>query len=169
LYVLQLVLAQMPVQFQHLPAGQAGLLLNDIRNVVSGAVPMATARPGVVMAARRWQHLSGQSNLAGGLLALCLAVLVGSLAVRSIKPDLRARNRVENAAEWALLGCSGVAVLTTIGIVVSVLYEAIHFFHSCRRSISCLVPRGARRWPCGLIRWVPLGHLVPFRCSPEPC
>jgi len=127
--VLQLVLAQMPVQFQHLPADQAGLLLNDIRNVVSGAVPMDTARPEVVMAAHHWQHLTGQSNLAGGLLALCLAVLVGSLAVRSIKPDLRARNRVENAAEWALLACSGVAVVTTIGIVISVLYEAIHFFH----------------------------------------
>jgi phosphate transport system permease protein len=127
--VLQMVLAQMPAEFQHVPSDQAGLLLNDIRNVVSGAVPAESARAEVVAAAHHWQRISAQADLAGALLALCACVLIGSLALRSVKPGLRARNRVETFAEWSLLACSGVAVLTTIGIVVSVLYEAIHFFH----------------------------------------
>jgi phosphate transport system permease protein len=127
--VLGMVLAQMPTEFQHLPADQAGLLLNDIRNVVSGAVPADMARPAVVAAAQQWKVINDQSAIAGGLLSLVVAIAVGFWALRSIRPELRARNRVERMGEWALLASSGVAILTTIGIVISVLYEAIHFFH----------------------------------------
>lgn len=127
--ILGLVLAQMPADFQHLPADQVGLLLNDIRNVVSGAVATDSARPAVVAAAAHWTALSNQSSLLGGLLSIVVAVAAGASALRSVRPELRARNRVERMAEWALLGSSGVAILTTIGIVVSVLYEALHFFH----------------------------------------
>jgi phosphate transport system permease protein len=127
--ILGLVLAQMPAEFQQLPAAQAGLLLNDIRNVIAGAIPIDAARPAVVAAAHHWQILSEQSSIAGGLLATVVAVALGANALRSVRPDLRARNRVERLAEWALLGSSGVAILTTIGIVISVLYEAVHFFH----------------------------------------
>jgi len=127
--ILQMVLAQMPTEFQHLQAGEAGLVLNDIRNVVSGAVPAEMARPAVVAAAQHWRQLSHQGDLVGAVLAFSSAIVVGFLALRSVKPELRARNKVERIAEWALLACSGVAVLTTIGIIVSVFYEAMHFFH----------------------------------------
>ncbi len=127
--VLEMVLAQMPAEFQHLSGGQAGLLLNDIRNVVSGAVAPEFARPEVVTAAAHWTRLNAQSTAAGGVVALSAAVLLGGGCLRSLKPALRVRNRVERAVEWALLGCSAVAILTTIGIVVSVLVEAVHFFH----------------------------------------
>jgi phosphate transport system permease protein len=127
--VLGMVLAQMPAEFQHLPTAEAGLLLNDIRNVVAGAVPVESARPAVVAAAQHWKQINDQSALAGGLLSLVVAIAAGFWAFRSVRPELRARNRVERMAEWALLASSGVAILTTIGIVISVLYEAIHFFH----------------------------------------
>ncbi len=45
-----------------------------------------------------------------------------------IAPKLRARNIVESVMRWGLLAASTVAVLTTIGIVLSVLFETIHFF-----------------------------------------
>jgi phosphate transport system permease protein len=127
--VIGMVLAQMPLAFQNLPADQAGLLLNDLRNVVAGAIPMDTVRPEIVAAAHHWQQLNAQSAVAGGLLALSVAIIVGVLALRTVRSDLRARNRVEKMAEWALLASSGIAVLTTVGILASVLYEAIHFFH----------------------------------------
>jgi len=47
---------------------------------------------------------------------------------RRIAPKLRARNIVESVMRWGLLAASTVAVLTTIGIVLSVLFETIHFF-----------------------------------------
>ena len=49
----------------------------------------------------------------------------------------RARNHVERFVKVVLLACAGVAVLTTIGIVFSVLFETLRFFRRCRRSTSC--------------------------------
>ena len=53
----------------------------------------------------------------------------GLLWARSrITVGLRARNRVERTLQVALLGCSVIAVVTTIGIVASLLFEALRFF-----------------------------------------
>jgi phosphate transport system permease protein len=58
-----------------------------------------------------------------------VVALVGLLVVRSrIRPDLRARNSVERLLEGMLFLCSCIAVLTTLGIVLSVLFEALRFF-----------------------------------------
>ena len=45
-----------------------------------------------------------------------------------VSPEFRARNRFEHFVKYVLLACAGVAVLTTVGIVFSVLFEALHFF-----------------------------------------
>ncbi len=45
-----------------------------------------------------------------------------------IKPRLRARNEVERVVGLLLLACSGIAILTTVGIVASLLTEALRFF-----------------------------------------
>ena len=45
-----------------------------------------------------------------------------------IAPQLRARNQFEKVTSYVLLACSAVAVLTTLGIVFSVLFETLHFF-----------------------------------------
>jgi phosphate transport system permease protein len=64
------------------------------------------------------------------LTAIVLAVgIAGLLVARSrISPQLRARNAVERIVQGLLIACSLVAVLTTIGIILSVLFEAMRFF-----------------------------------------
>lgn len=47
-----------------------------------------------------------------------------------ITPTLPARNLVEQALKIFLIACACIAILTTLGIILSVLYEAIRFFHS---------------------------------------
>ncbi len=49
-------------------------------------------------------------------------------AFTRIRPSLRARNIVEGVMKGGLMAASTVAVLTTIGIVLSVLFETLHFF-----------------------------------------
>jgi phosphate transport system permease protein len=63
--------------------------------------------------------------LAGGIL---LALIGLSLALGSIKPSFRARNHFERIVRIVLMACAGVAILTTIGIVASVLTETLRFF-----------------------------------------
>jgi len=66
----------------------------------------------------------------GLILAVSLALSAGGLvvALRTIRPELRARNSVEKAILRTLMLSSAISILTTVGIVASVLYEAILFF-----------------------------------------
>jgi phosphate transport system permease protein len=50
------------------------------------------------------------------------------IAYRRVRADLRARNRVEQAMEYLLVAASSIAILTTVGIFLSVLFEALRFF-----------------------------------------
>ena len=115
-----------------LPAddGARNLLVNEIHNVVAGNVPGDAARPEVAAAASDYLRLRGVADLALSGLVLVVA-LAGLLLVRSrILPTLRARNAVERIVEWLLLGCSMLAVFVTVGIVLSVVYESLRFFHA---------------------------------------
>jgi phosphate transport system permease protein len=52
------------------------------------------------------------------------------IARAKITPVLGARNSVERVVEFALLASSTIAVFITIGIVLSVVYESLRFFHA---------------------------------------
>ena len=60
--------------------------------------------------------------------SLGLALLFGGLTYNSVSPRLRARNRVEVIVKTFLIICSIIAILTTIGIVLSLLFESLRFF-----------------------------------------
>lgn len=65
------------------------------------------------------------------ILAVLLVALVGAgiwWARRSIAPRLRARQFVERFVMAVLAACSAVAVLTTLGIVLSLVFESYRFF-----------------------------------------
>jgi phosphate transport system permease protein len=64
------------------------------------------------------------------LTALALSVAAGGLALghKWIVPALRTRQRVERVVMIALIASSTLAILTTIGIVLSLLFESIRFF-----------------------------------------
>ena len=56
------------------------------------------------------------------------AVLAGYLMISRIAPEWRARNRSEALIRWVLWLCAAIAVLTTIGIVFSLIFETLSFF-----------------------------------------
>lgn len=68
-----------------------------------------------------------------GALVMTVLVLLTSLggffyAMRRISPDFRARNVSETFVKWILIAAAGVAILTTIGIVMSLATETSRFF-----------------------------------------
>jgi phosphate transport system permease protein len=81
--------------------------------------------------------------LAAGLAAMALkappeagmaaAAVAGALGIAAFYPRIaakfRARNLFERFVTVVLMACSAVAILTTVGIVFSVLFEALRFFH----------------------------------------
>lgn len=59
-------------------------------------------------------------------LVVSLAGLAYAMAVTG--PEFRARNRVENAVMGMLMAASSIAILTTIGIIWSMMSESLNFF-----------------------------------------
>ena len=59
---------------------------------------------------------------------LAAAVAGMAFALRRTTPDFRARNRVERVVKAGLILCSSVAIATTIGIILSLVFESAHFF-----------------------------------------
>ncbi|MCA3563503.1 MAG: phosphate ABC transporter permease subunit PstC [Methylocystis sp.] len=73
--------------------------------------------------------MASQSRLSWALIIFgALGGAAGiALGLKRIKPAFRSRNAFEQIVMSVLIACSAVAVLTTVGIVFSVLYETLHF------------------------------------------
>jgi phosphate transport system permease protein len=65
-----------------------------------------------------------------GLAAVLLAITGFFTCARRIDPAFRARNVVERFIVGLLVAASSVAVLTTIGIILSLVFESWHFLQS---------------------------------------
>ncbi len=62
-------------------------------------------------------------------LATVLLVLL-ALGLSSSKPEFRARKAVESWNRWVMFTAASVAILITVGIVLSLLFQAISFFQA---------------------------------------
>lgn len=104
-----------------------GAVMRDIVSLAagqhSGEVTQALQRGTDAYVA--WRSWTDYLILGGGLVFGLLGL---SFALRQFSAALRARNYVERVVKVVLLACASVAVLTTIGIVLSVVFETIHFF-----------------------------------------
>jgi len=128
--VAHLVISQLPAEIENLEPSHISLLLNDIRNVIARQGSLERIDPALQAAAEHYLHLQRISNTAlfVTIMALSMSALV---VVRSrINKGLRARNHVEGIVKGLLAVCSTIAVFTTIGIVISVLYESLRFFQA---------------------------------------
>jgi phosphate transport system permease protein len=126
--VTRLVVSELPVEMRDLPDDRLGLVINDIRNVATGQVVAANQPPEIVSAAERYLALEGLSRQAQSVVVLLLSLAGLVLGWRLVAPRLRARNHVETFIRVVLIACSTFAVFTTVGIVLSVLFESIRFF-----------------------------------------
>jgi len=126
--IINLVVADLPEEIRALSPDRLSLIVNDIKNLVSGNIVSGKIDPIMRGAADRYQNLQATSNAALAVTALSLAIGAAWVAGRKINPTLRARNQVERVIKVILVLCSTIAIFTTIGIVLSVLYEAIRFF-----------------------------------------
>ena len=126
--IVALVVSGLPESYRNLPAGELNLLVNNIQNLAAGDVTSVAADDLLQDAATQFLDYAARSRQVLAVLVIGLAGLSGAHAWRRIHPDLRARNRVERVIRWFLIAASSIAIFTTIGIVLSVLFEAIRFF-----------------------------------------
>jgi len=113
----------------NLPADPAarGNLLAEARALANGEI----ANPFNAQArdlSATYESARGFYAWTGFGIALLIAFAAGGWAYTRLSPSFRARTRVERIVMGLLLAASLVAILTTLGIVASVLFESIRFF-----------------------------------------
>ena len=126
--VMQMALAGLPSELTSVNEQALNLLKADILNLAHGVTTGRDSHAAVQAAAARYVELSSLSRWMLLAIGSALAVAGLLLARGRIDADHRARNKVEQALNLFLVGCSLVAILTTIGIVLSLLFEAMRFF-----------------------------------------
>lgn len=122
-----IVIQQLPEEIRNGGEAQLNLALNQIYNVAYGQ-NIGDAPDFMIHAANTLLRLESLSRwmLSGFVL---LSIGLGSAVMwMRIDPQMKARLYVEKWFRLALLSCSVIAILTTLGIVLSVLFEAIRFF-----------------------------------------
>lgn len=123
-----LVMGGLPDSYAALSGPRLDLVWNDIRNLALGSVVRADPSPEIAAAAQSFTRLHAIGRAAMSVAALSLAA-GGILYARGrLSLSLRARNRVERVISVFLVLSSLVAILTTIGIVLSLLFESLRFF-----------------------------------------
>jgi phosphate transport system permease protein len=123
-YILSLLPADIAAQGE----GDLATSIRRVRDIASGF--------GVAGETAPWENAAGQSLREFQLLAFAIVVAAaagaGALAIvwlrQRISQRFRARNAFETVIRVLLIACSGVAILTTAGIIASLLAESLRFF-----------------------------------------
>ena len=125
-----IVLQSLPAGVVSGISGDDNLLLNKISNLAAGVLSARDENPALVAAAESMLQLQLISRWALTALMLTLSLTCIAWSWSQISITLRARPAVEEVMEKLLLACACVAIFTTVGIVLSVLFESIQFFRS---------------------------------------
>lgn len=126
----QQLIATLPDDVQNLPESQLGLYLNDLELIAASPGTANQADPVKVAAIEHLQQMQHQSSWLKTGLVIVLALAGIAWGAGKISRHYQARNVVETVVRTLLMLCSGIAVATTIGIVLSVLFEALRFFEA---------------------------------------
>ncbi|HEX8402030.1 MAG TPA: phosphate ABC transporter permease subunit PstC [Allosphingosinicella sp.] len=106
---------------------QREAVLQEARALADGD-QQAAFNPQASRVAPEFERAGGRMGWIGGAAALLLAFAGGAFAFTRLSPHFRARTKVERLVMAALLTASLIAILTTLGIVFSLLFESLRFF-----------------------------------------
>lgn len=122
-----LVVASLSDAFLAAQGEQVSLVINKIKLVIDHG-PQNSNEPEIIAAAGRYNDLYKQGLWAA--FSLCIATaLAGYFYSRTkTRPDFRARNSFEKIINIALAGSSFLAMVVTLGIVASLIFESLRFF-----------------------------------------
>lgn len=104
------------------------LLLHDIVNLATGNISRRGDEPAIAAAAEHYSSLRQTGFMLMAVATLGAAISGLIIARAQIVPRLRARNAVEKIVNVILIVSSTIAILTTLGIVLSLIFESLRFF-----------------------------------------
>ena len=122
-----LTLESLPEPFASQSTEKKQLLYSEIRRLADSGF-LSTNAEALGESVLRYHELTSLSNQLKYAFAVVLFALGTVLGWAQLKPQFNARIRFESAVQWVLLLSASIAIFTTLGIVFSVLFEALRFF-----------------------------------------
>ncbi|MEO4041973.1 phosphate ABC transporter permease subunit PstC [Hoeflea sp. CAU 1731] len=110
-----------------LNSSEKALLTSEIRQVAAGNIFQEPSQA-VLNAVEYLKSLRVTSTVLLSAAVFVLAIAGAIIAVMAVSKRFFARHRFEKAVTWFMIFASAVAILTTLGIVASLLFEAYQFF-----------------------------------------
>lgn len=117
-------------EYRRLPPEQREVFLADARALAFGDMLASRDTPELRALAERLAPVRAVFAWSASLASLALAIGGLMLSRTHLARTFRARNRVEWVVSAALATASLIAILTTLGIVFSLLFESLRFFAS---------------------------------------
>tara|TARA_R110000787_G_scaffold16622_44_gene51506 strand:- start:61046 stop:62431 length:1386 start_codon:yes stop_codon:yes gene_type:complete len=105
-----------------------GLILGEVARIAAGQSAGGPSHPSLPAAADAMRATADTLFYAMCLLSIAAGTAGFFFARHRIAPDFRARNRVEKIINITMLVCACIAVFTTVGIVLSLVFETARFF-----------------------------------------
>ncbi len=122
-----LLTAQLPEHIRAAGGPEVRLALAKVYNLAKDGSVMVQQGE-LVPVAEHLHALQARVELLRGGVILALLLLGAAITWKRIQPQLRARGEVEKIVSILLFSSSAIAVLTTVGILASVVFESILFF-----------------------------------------
>ncbi len=116
-----------PSKVENLGGAQLDLLLSQIKSLAAGNV-FGQPDAAIKEAANRYNSWNQIARWAMFAAAMSLGMIGLALTQRRIARGFRARHGVERVMNLIMIACSLIAILTTLGIIISLLIEAMRFF-----------------------------------------
>ncbi|QTN35599.1 phosphate ABC transporter permease subunit PstC [Cognatishimia activa] len=88
----------------------------------------ANVENSVLKAAQSYRSMTATGSVIMTLLVLCLAIAGAGFSIAQTHKNFRARNTVERGVLVLLIAAASLAILTTVGIVLSMVFETRNFF-----------------------------------------
>jgi phosphate transport system permease protein len=127
-FIRSLTIASLPAEAtEGLSGRQAGGLIREVFQVISGRT-FGDPEPYMQAAADYYLSLQAWSTYLMFIACLAVGAALAVWGYGRIAPEFRARNRVENITRGLLITASCIAILTTLGIIGSLLFESWAFF-----------------------------------------
>jgi len=123
----RMLLSLIPEDIVSSEAFSVSVALARIHNLADG-ISVGEADIWIIELAEQYLEWKRDSYFIMSVLAILISGIASIYALGKIQIIFRARAAVEKIISTFLIACSVVAILTTIGIVFSVIFESIRFF-----------------------------------------
>ena len=123
-----ILISSLTDEMQNLPKGQLSLLISEIKNLSIGAFDSSGSDPVLIRASEKYLFLQEQSIQYITIIIWSFSIIFLIFCYKRNVADQPVRSKIEKFLTVLFFVASLIALMTTVGIIFSLLFESVRFF-----------------------------------------